>query len=302
MNVVAVVGPTASGKSAVAEALARFYGADILSVDSMQVYRGMDIGTAKPSAAIRSEISHHMIDLVAASEELSVAQFQTIGRDALGGRDRVVIVGGSGMHFRAIVDPLEFAPTDPDVRANIEATPIEQLQHELLAIDHRAPDVLDIHNPRRVIRAIEVWRISGLTPTERETSPQAVDVRSYRPNIEHVSIGMDAGDDTLDRIRNRLSSMIEAGFVEEVAALESTMSRTARQAVGYKELIAAISSETSLSESIADIERSTAALARRQRTYFRRDPRIHWMHWLKDEVDRVKAAIEYVGKVAGWTL
>lgn len=302
MKVVAVVGPTASGKSAVAEALARLYGADILSVDSMQVYRGMDIGTAKPSVAIRAEIPHHMIDVVPVSEDLSVAQFQRSGREALRGRGRVIIVGGSGLHFRAIVDPLEFAPTDPDVRANIEATPFKQLQQELLAIDRNAPEVLDMANPRRVIRAIEVWRISGTTPTERETSPRAGDVRLYKPKIEHVSMGMDAGDSTPDRIRVRLAAMIEAGFVDEVAHLAATMSRTARQAVGYKALLAATASGVKLSQSIADIERSTAALAKRQRTYFRKDPRIHWMHWHKDESDRISRAVEYVGRVAGWTL
>lgn len=301
MTIVAILGPTACGKSAIAEALAREFGAHILSVDSMQVYRGMNIGTAKPTKATRRDIEHHMIDVVGADEELSVAQFQDMGREVLLTTERVVIAGGSGLHFRALVDPLTFPPTDPVLRATLEETPFEQLQQELLAIDLNAPNVLDIHNPRRVIRAIEVWRITATTPSERSDTAEADAVRSFEPELPHISVGMDAGHQTSRRVSERFSEMMAAGFLEEVREMWPKMGRTARQAVGYQHIFAAIDGDVELEVAESEAIRVTNGLAKRQRTFFRKDPRIHWMPWHDQESARIRDVVDYVGRAAGWS-
>jgi len=164
----------------------------------MQVYRGMDIGTAKPSAAVRGHIRHHMIDVVDPSQEYDVATFQVDARAAI--RDigerggRTLIVGGSGLHFRAIVDPMFFAPTNAELRHELEAKPTDELVAELLRLDPRAGHMVDLHNPRRVIRAVEVAQLTGEGPAVRASKPEAAAFRSYEPLIVHHSIGIDADD------------------------------------------------------------------------------------------------------------
>lgn len=277
----------------------------ILSVDSMQVYRGMDIGTAKPSLETRRRIPHRMIDVADASDEFSVAGFQKQGRavldDAMSQGDRVVVAGGSGLHFRALVDPMTFAPTDPDIRRELEAMALDELQHALLAIDIEAPDVLDIRNPRRVIRAIEVWRITARTPSERARSNESEAVRSYKPLVDHVSIGLDAVDRSADRVGVRFRAMLDAGFLDEVATIGPSLGRTAAQAVGYKELLEVVAGDSNIEAASIEAIRATNALVKRQRTYFGRDPRIEWMPWQDDEDARIAVAVDHVGKVTGWT-
>jgi len=289
----------------IAEAAAERFGTSILSVDSMQVFRGMDIGTAKPSKAVRARVVHHMIDVAEPSDGFSVMEFQRQGRRALDDGQhtdaRTIIVGGSGLHFRSIVDPLTFAPTDAQIRIELEAMSLDELRETLLGIDSTAPEVLDMHNPRRVIRAIEVWRISGQTPSERAGSVESEAVRAYRPLIEHVSFGFDPVDLSSERIEERFRTMLEEGLLEEVEALAAVIGRTASQAVGYKELLRVVSGDKEIGAASAETIRATRALVRRQRTFFRRDPRIEWIPWQDDEHARIESAVNHIGEVAGWT-
>jgi tRNA dimethylallyltransferase len=265
----------------------------------------MDIGTAKPSLDTRRRIPHHMIDVADVADEFTVVEFQRQGRlvldEAMSQGDRVVVAGGSGLHFRALVDPMTFAPTDPVIRRELEATPFGDLQHELLAIDIEAPDVLDISNQRRVIRAIEVWRITARTPSDRARSNEAGAVRAYEPLVDHVSIGLDAADRSAERIDARFKAMLDAGLLEEVRALGLSPGRTAAQAVGYKELIEVVAGDADVESASIEAIRATCALVKRQRTYFGRDPRIEWMPWQDDEDARIRLVVNHVGEVTGWT-
>ncbi|NQV06866.1 tRNA (adenosine(37)-N6)-dimethylallyltransferase MiaA, partial [bacterium] len=244
------MGPTASGKSEVAMALARRVGAEIVSVDSMQVYRGMDIGTAKPSPEDRSMVRHHLLDIADPADEFSVADFQTTGRSALAdlaARDvPVLIVGGSGLHFRSLVDPLDFPPTDPRIRAGIEAMSAGACVVALVEADPTAGDVVDLANPRRVVRALEVFRITGDTPTGRATTPDAEAVRTYQSVVPIAVVGFDPGDSLPERVGGRFDAMLDRGLVDEIAALAPTLGRTARAAVGYRQLMPVVAGERSL--------------------------------------------------------
>jgi tRNA dimethylallyltransferase len=265
----------------------------------------MDIGTAKPSLDTRRRIPHHMIDVADVSDEFTVAEFQRQGRfvldDAVSRGDRLVVAGGSGLHFRALVDPMTFAPTDPNIRRELEAMPLDDLQHELLAIDIEAPDVLDIRNQRRVIRAIEVWRITARTPSDRARSDEAGALRAYESLVDHVSIGLDSADRSAERIGARFKAMLDAGLLDEVTALGLSLGRTAVQAVGYKELLGVVVGDADVESASIEAIRATSALVKRQRTYFGRDPRIEWMPWQDDEDARIRLVVDHVGEVAGWT-
>lgn len=271
----------------------------------MQVYRGMDIGTAKPTAATRARIPHHMVDVVDPSQEYDVVAFQADGRGAIQDitrRDgRILIVGGSGLHFRAMVDPMTFAPTDAEVRAELETIPIGDLVAELLDLDPGADTVVDVHNPRRVIRAVEVARLTGEGPLVRANQAEAAAFRAYEPLIAHYSIGIDAADRAHERADVRFDAMVDAGLVEEVTRLAGRLGRTAAQAVGYKELLPAVQGDRPLAESIDDAKRATHALIKRQRTYFRRDPRIVWMAWQDDDQQRIESVVRHIERVMAWS-
>lgn len=270
----------------------------------MQVFRGMDIGTAKPSIAMRERIMHHMIDVADPANDFSVAEFQREGREVLRHAERrgerVIMAGGSGMHFRSIVDPMTFAPTDPAIRGDLEARSLNEIQDLLLAIDPDAPGVVDMHNPRRVVRAIEIWRITSRSPSERAASAESEAVRSYVPFVDHVSIGVDAGTRSSDRIEVRFTRMLRDGLVEEVRDLAPRLGRTASQAVGYKELLHVVAGTSDIDSASAETISATNALVKRQRTFFRRDPRIEWIPWQDDEDERIASAVNRVGEVAGW--
>jgi tRNA dimethylallyltransferase len=278
--------------------------AEIVSVDSMQVYRGMDIGTAKPSAEQRGRVPHHLIDVAEPEDPFTVAQFQDLGRralDLIGERGApVLIVGGSGLHFRALVDPLEFPPHDPEVRAVVEALPVEEARRDLVVADPRSGEVLDLANPRRVARALEVWRLTGLTPSARAAASSAVAVRNYRPLLPLVAVGFDPGPLLAARVASRLQAMVSGGLLEEVRRVAPRMGRTAAQAVGYKELLPTLRGEASEVEGIRRAVDATCALAGRQRTFFRRDPRIRWLEW-DDDPGRRAAALTGLLEEAGWT-
>lgn len=280
-RVLALVGPTASGKSEVAVEVARARGAEIVAADAFTIYRGMDIGTAKPSPEIRSEVPHRMVDVLDPSEEASVAWFQERAREAIAdvrqrGHD-ALLVGGSGLYFRAVVDDLTFPPTDPQVRAAIRdryAGRPEDAHAALQDQDPAAAAKIEPGNQRRSVRALEVIELTG---QRFSTFDDAWDV--YASIYDGLDVrGIDRSTEELRaRIRRRTERMVQEGLVEEARALrEGTLSRTARQGIGYAEAFAHLDGELSEDEMIDEIERRTWRYAKRQRSWFRKDPRIDW--------------------------
>lgn len=305
LNTVAIVGPTGAGKSAVAESLAERFEATIVSVDSMQVYRDMDVGTAKPNHDVRERIDYRMIDVCDPGEELTAQRFQQIARGAVseiiddGGK--VIVAGGSGLHFRSIVDPMTFAPTDLELRKHLDAYTAAELRAELLGADARAADVVDLQNPRRVYRAVEVLRLTGQTPSERASTPEATALRRYEPLLMFAAFGIDAGHASETRVTARLTAMLCDGLVEEVTRLQGRMGRTASQAIGYKQYSVMVHGTTSPHEAFEATVRATKALVKRQRTFFRRDPRISWIPWEDDDKIRVEKTVNTIAEAMQWS-
>ncbi|CAN5378436.1 tRNA (adenosine(37)-N6)-dimethylallyltransferase MiaA [soil metagenome] len=286
---VAVLGPTASGKSAVAMAVARRLGdIDLVSVDAMQVYRGMDIGTAKPTHDERAQVPHHLIDLVDATADFSVAEFQQHVADvrqrlASTGR-RGLLVGGTGLYHRVVVDGLTLPGQWPDLRAELEAEATamgpEVLHERLTGIDPTAAARMEPTNVRRVVRALEVCLGSG-----EPFSSFGPGLDSHPP-ADVVQIGLRWDRDVLAaRIERRVRHMVDAGFLDEVRGLTATgMSRTARQALGYRELLDHVEGRISLDEAIDTTILRTRQFAVRQLRWFRRDPRVRWVDVVDDPV------------------
>ena len=271
----------------------------------MQVYRDMDIGTAKATGEMQDVVSHHLLDLVEPEQDMSVAEFQTEGHRALADlADRAVtpvICGGSGLHFRSLVDPLEFPPSDPATRADIDALEPAAARDLLVEVDPSAADHIDLANPRRVARALEVHALTGLSPSQRATQPAAEAVRRYRALVDFVAIGLDPGPELGDRVERRFDGMLTRGLEDEVRRLQPRLGRLAAQAVGYKELLPVIDGSQDLAAGRDAAIRATRALAKRQRTFFGRDPRIHWVPWDRDPIVRVRIAIDYLDGMAVWT-
>ncbi|MBW3548265.1 MAG: tRNA (adenosine(37)-N6)-dimethylallyltransferase MiaA [Actinobacteria bacterium] len=278
-----LLGPTASGKSALALELARRLpgpGVELVSVDAMQVYRGMDIGTAKPTAGERAEVPHHLLDLVDPAEDFSLAHFQAAARSALSSIEargrRAVLVGGTGLYVRAVVDDLQLPGSFPDARAALDAEPDTALLHRRLAgLDPVAASRMEPTNRRRVLRALEVTLGSG-----RPFSSFGPGLEAY-PASPLAQVGLRLPLDVLDaRIAHRFRAMLDAGLLDEVRALlrrPGGLSRTAGQALGYRELGAHLEGRCSLEEAAEEAVRRTRRFARRQLRWFRRDPRIHWL-------------------------
>jgi tRNA dimethylallyltransferase len=264
----------------------------------------MDIGTAKPSAGTRERIVHHMIDVADPVDDFSVVEFQEQGREVIRAAqargERILITGGSGLHFRSLVDPMTFAPTDPELREELEAVPLEKLQTILFGIDPEASVVVDIQNARRVVRAVEIWRITGRTPSERAASIESIQVRSYTPLIDHVSIGVDSGKGSAVRVDARFTEMLRNGLLAEVESIHAGLGRTAAQALGYRELAGVVRGATEMADATRQTITATNALVKRQRTFFGRDPRIEWLPWQDDEDERISAVVHRIGEVAGW--
>lgn len=273
-------------------------------MDSMQVYRDMDIGTAKPTPEIRATVEHHLIDLVEPEEEFAVAEFQEVGvmiRDRLREEGITpVMCGGSGLHFRSLVDPLDFPPTDAAIRAELEQGSAAEHLAELQALDPAAGNHVDLANPRRVLRALEIERLTGLTPSDRAASPVAEAVRRYLPSVPLVALGFDPGDELANRVAARFDKMLDDGLLDEVRRLAPRLGRTARQAVGYKELLPVVERRVDLAGARDEAVRATLALAKRQRTFFGRDPRIRWIPWHHDASERIERAIAAVQEAGGW--
>ncbi len=287
----AIVGPTASGKSALAMALAAVEPrVEILSADSMQVYRGMDIGTAKPTAAEQQATPHHLIDLVEASADYGVARFVVDAAAAVaevrarGGLP--VLVGGTGLYVQAVIDALDIPDQFPAVREELDTeSSTEALHARLVELDPIAAGRMEPNNRRRVLRALEVSVGSG-----RPFSSFGPGIDAY-PASDVWQIGCDRPRSSLDaRIEQRYRDQIDGGFVDEVrrvSEIAGGMSRTARQALGYKELLMYLDGEITLDEAIKLANQRTRRFARRQQRWFRRDPRIEWLDLDAVDLDQI---------------
>ena len=268
-------------------------GADIISVDSMQVYRGMDIGTAKPTLAERRGVRHHLIDVVDPEDDFSVAEFRRLGRQIIESSEvPLVVSGGSGLHFRSLIDPLQFSPTDPQLKKELEYTDPAQLVAELYAADPQASAHVDMANQRRVIRAVEIIRLGGAAPSVRADSQEAQGIRDFTPEIDFTAVGMDPGDRLDLRIDRRLAVMKSQGFVDEVISLRDRLGRTARGAVGYREILSYLDGTISEKGAFELVGRNTKKLAKKQRTWFQKDPRINWITWSDDDDVRTARVLE----------
>lgn len=296
--VVAVVGPTASGKSDLAIDLAVRLGGEIVNVDAYQVYRGMDVGTAKTPVAERRGVPHHLIDVMDVTETASVAEFQRMARAAVADcHDRGVVpvlAGGSALYVRAVLDPLEFPGTDPEVRARWDAeltTRGPEHLHALLA--ERDPDAaaqILPTNGRRLVRALEVVEMTG-------------SFAATMPGYEHVyddvvMVGLDVPRDVLDeRITRRVDRMWADGLVDEVRSLLPAGlagSPTASRALGYQQVLAFLAGETTEDEAREQTVTGTRKFARRQERWFRKDPRITWLpHDAADLGDRAERLVDW---------
>lgn len=275
------MGPTATGKSALALAMARRLGdVEIVSVDSMQVYRGMDIGTAKPTPAERAEIPHHLVDIADPSEDFSVARYRDAFDAAVQeiearGR-RALLVGGTGLYVRAVIDRLEPPGEWPAVRAELDQEHDTRALHERLTrLDPVAAGRMEPTNRRRVVRALEVCLGSG-----RPFSSFGPGLTAYPP-IAVRQIGLRVRrDELVARIAARYREQLAAGFLDEVRGLADRpagLSRTAAQALGYRELLAYVRGELGLDEAVELAVTRTRQFAVRQERWFRRDPRITWL-------------------------
>jgi tRNA dimethylallyltransferase len=301
LPIVAVVGATASGKSDLALDLAERLGGEIVNTDAMQVYRGMDIGTAKLPVAERRGIPHHLLDLFEVTEPATVAEFQRWARAEIAecrSRGEVpVLVGGSALYTRAILDEFDFPGTDPEVRARYDAALAElgpeELHRQLADRDPDAAAGIIATNGRRIVRALEVIEITGRPFASTLPAPAYVDPAT-------VQIGVDIDRPTLDRrIAARVERMWEQGFVEEVRALAGLGLRdglTANRALGYRQVLAFLDGEIGEEEAREQTISGTRRFARRQDSWFRKDDRITWVAY--DDPDRVESALAAIGQAA----
>jgi tRNA dimethylallyltransferase len=297
VSVIAVVGSTASGKSDLALDLAERLGGEIVNADAMQLYRGMDIGTAKVPLQERRGIAHHQLDVLDVQQEASVAAYQREARLDLARvrsrRHRPILVGGSGLYVRAALDRLEIPPTDPAVRARLEgelaAEGVEAMYDRLVRADPVAAQAIQPKNERRVVRALEVIELTG-----RRFSA-TLPTREY--DVPAITIGLRVPRPELDaRIAARVHRMWDAGLLDEVRRLDAAglrEGRTAAKALGYSQALAHLDAVLSAGQAIEDTIVSTRRFARRQESWFRPDPRIHWLAY--DDPQLTDRALEIAG-------
>jgi tRNA dimethylallyltransferase len=294
MRVIAIVGPTAAGKSALSIALAHALDAEVINCDSMQFYRGMDIGTAKLSPAEREGVPHHLLDIWPVTETASVAVFQELARDAIeqvAARGRTpMLVGGTGLYLRAVLEDFEFPGTDPDWRARLEAELAQvgplPLHRRLAELDPAAAAKILPSNGRRIVRALEVIEITGRPFTAALPAPT--------PVYASLQLAVDRTD--LDeRVERRVEKMWHDGLVDEVRGLIPQGLRegkTASRALGYQQVLAYLDGLCTEEEAYASTVTGTRRFVRRQRSWFRRDPAITWLDGARD--DLVEQALQVV--------
>ena len=290
--IITVVGATATGKSDLALDLAEHLGGEIINTDSMQFYRGMDIGTAKLPVEERRGIPHHLIDILDVTAEANVQDFQARARTAIADirnrGHRPILVGGSGLYVRAAVDHMEFPGTDPDIRARLEAEAAADrwsLHQRLRELDPTAAEKITVNDQRRIARALEVIELTG-----RAFSAQLPDYQEIEPTI-HLGLSMDRPV-LHERIAARVELMWDHGWVDEVRSLLEVglaEGRTASRAIGYAQIRRHLDGELSAAEAKEETIVRTRQFARRQDTWFRRDPRIHWIDGSAADAERNRA-------------
>ncbi|GAA2648851.1 tRNA (adenosine(37)-N6)-dimethylallyltransferase MiaA [Nonomuraea recticatena] len=292
--VIAVVGPTAAGKSDLAVDLALRLGGECINTDSMQLYRGMDIGTAKLTQEERRGVPHHLLDIWDVTVTASVAEYQRLVRPLMDAIEVPILVGGSGLYVRAALDDLDFPGTDPSIRARLEdelaGVGSGALYERLRALDPKAAEAILPSNGRRIVRALEVIELTG--------RPFSASMPSYDALYPSVQIGVEVPRPVLDeRIELRVRRMWEAGLVDEVRGLLPlglAHGRTAGRALGYAQVLRFLQGEWSEEQAFEETVRATRRFARRQESWFRRDPRVAWLPFdagdlLQQALDRVVA-------------
>ncbi|MEO6142715.1 MAG: tRNA (adenosine(37)-N6)-dimethylallyltransferase MiaA [Dermatophilaceae bacterium] len=297
MPVIAVVGPTASGKSGLALALARRLDGEIVNADAMQLYRGMDIGTAKLPLEERQGIAHHQLDVLNVGQEASVAAYQREARLDLARirtrGHRPIVVGGSGLYVRAVLDVLEIPPTDPVARGRLQEElaqkGIEAMFARLLLADPVAAQAIQPNNERKVVRALEVIELTG--------RPFSATLPAREYELPTVTIGLLIPRPELDdRIATRVHGMWDSGLLEEVRGLDAAglrTGRTASKALGYSQALAHLDSLLTSEQAVEDTITSTRRFARRQESWFRPDQRIHWLAY--DDPRLTDRALDIIG-------
>ena len=281
-KLICIAGPTASGKTALSIALAEALDAQIVSCDSMQVYKYMDIGTAKPTVEERKGIIHHMLDVAEPDEDFSVSRYcamaDPIVANILARGQTAIIVGGTGLYMDSLIRGNAFAPfPSTGVRERLEAEPIEDVYARLSAIDPEAAARLHLSDKKRIIRAMEVYLETGITITEHNRRTQLLP-NKYDP--VWFALEDENRQDLYDRIDRRVELMLEQGLVEEIRSLlvrGIPKKATALQAIGYKEFLAALDGQCTLAEAAAQVQQASRHYAKRQLTWFRRNPAIHWL-------------------------
>jgi tRNA dimethylallyltransferase len=293
MRTIIICGATATGKSDLAVALAKEIGAEIVNADSMQVYEGMDIGTAKLSIPDRGGIPHHLLDVLSVRQDSTVAWYQEAARKAIDeihqcGKD-AIIVGGTGLYIKAIVDDLNFPDTDPVIRSRLELEAIEQGAAALFArlekLDPAAALAIDRANTRRIVRALEVIEITGQPFTANLPRQES----SRYPDALHFGLSQDR--ESLDiRVSNRVDAMWEAGLVAEVEVLVVTGLRegvTAQKALGYAQVLQMMDGLLTSEQAREETKRVTRQYIRRQDTWFSRDNRLHWLGHYENRLEKI---------------
>ena len=281
-NLICIAGPTASGKTALSIALAKELDAEIVSCDSMQVYRRMDIGTAKPSSEEREGIIHHMLDVAEPEEPYSVSRYCAeagpVVDDILARGKTAIIVGGTGLYMDNLIKGTDFAPfPSTSVREQLEAEPIEDVYARLQIIDPEAAARLHLSDKKRIIRAMEIYLETGETITEHDRRTQAIPPK-YNPTW--FALEDENRADLYDRIDRRVSIMLQLGLMDEIRDLLSSgisPKATAMQAIGYKEFVDALAGRCTVEEAADQVRQSSRRYAKRQLTWFRRNSAIHWL-------------------------
>ena len=293
MELIVIAGATATGKSELAIAVAKEINAEIINADSMQIYKGMDIGTAKLSIEDRGGIVHHLLDILEVSQDSTVAWYQNLAREKItelhSEGKNVVVVGGTGLYIKSILDELNFPDTDPQVRKSLELEAekigADALFERLEKLDPAAAIAIDRANLRRVIRALEVIEITGKPFTANLPREES----SRYPNAMQFGLVMER-DHLIERIDARVEKMWQLGFVDEVKkCIDSGMlnGRTAQLALGYSQIVALLNGSMTEGEAKEDTKRATRQYARRQETWFSRDRRITWISPVQARLERV---------------
>ena len=284
-NIICIAGPTASGKTALAVELAKELNGEVISCDSMQIYRGMDIGTAKPSPEEMQGIPHHMLDICAPTEDFSVSRYCDLAtpilEDILSRGKTAIIAGGTGLYMDSLMRGNDFAPIPATghrerLEAQAQETGIEPLLQELRAIDPEAAERSQ-GNLRRIVRALEVYYETGETITAHNLRTQAI-----APKYSPLWLGLDFTEraELYRRIDLRVEIMLQMGLLEEIRALLASgipEKATAMQAIGYKEFVDALAGRSTVASAVAQVQQSSRRYAKRQLTWFRRNEKMHWL-------------------------